>query len=550
MPTNHEEPLNSKTEQLGELFSKNNFFKIPMYQRPFSWDDDQFDDLVTDLMKADRNQQYFLGSIVLHKNSDNLVVVDGQQRLTSLLILLACIRDRITAVEYKNSIQEKIHQKENLVDGIPEKVRLEVREANVFKDVVVKQGGTNKDFNLKDYIEPEKRYFSASKLFHERLSELNEVELQELSQFISQKCVVIKLTSTSFEQAFRLFEIVNDRGKQLRRIDILKANNISPDVIKSEATRTRIANKWHSLENEIGEDHFESVFFLVRMILVKDRPNSDLLEEFKNRVFGRNIVKRGEDFSKLMFHYIALYRSIFLDQDYLSEDDKPSRKFRSLIHIMDGQFRASEWKSCLLLYANKFGRNEFYSFVELVEKLFLTHWVAAVRKDERYNDYIDLWKAIEKAESPQKLFTEINYDAKPINEAAKRPDFYKAGYSKYLLLRLELLTTEHDVEKKFSAKSVEHVFPQNPKDDSDWLKSTGQVKLESFVHQLGNLVLISKSKNSSASNKEFEDKKHTYLANRVTDYPRSVEVLKYDTWSIEIIEKRTEEAVKKIMNPI
>ena len=119
-----------------------------------------------------------------------------------------------------------------------------------------------------------------------------------------------------------------------------------------------------------------------------------------------------------------------------------------------------------------------------------------------------------------------------------------------MLLRLELLTTEHDVDKKFSAKSVEHVFPQNPKDESEWLKSIGEVEVESFVHKLGNLVLISKSKNSAASNKEFQDKKETYLANRVTDYPRSVEVLSYDKWSIEVIEKRTEKAAKKIMDSI
>jgi hypothetical protein len=80
---------------------------------------------------------------------------------------------------------------------------------------------------------------------------------------------------------------VNDRGRQLRRIDILKAQNISPDAIAIEATRDKVAKQWETMENEIGEDNFESILFAMRMILVKEKPQEDLLAEFDKRVFGK-----------------------------------------------------------------------------------------------------------------------------------------------------------------------------------------------------------------------------------------------------------------------
>jgi hypothetical protein len=76
-----------------------------------------------------------------------------------------------------------------------------------------------------------------------------------------------------------------------------------------------------------------------------------------------------------------------------------------------------------------------------------------------------------------------------------------------------------------------------------WWDTTGvdPNTLPSFVNKIGNLVLISKSRNSSASNDEFSEKKKKYLKPRVTDYPRSVQVLGYSDWTPEIIQKRTDE---------
>jgi len=136
--------LDAKTRPIGTLLSQEFFFRVPEYQRPFSWDNDHFEDLIQDIITANRDQEYFLGTIVLHHREEagHYDVVDGQQRLTSLMILLACLRDIVQAPEYKSGIQDKILQKKNVVDGIPEKVRLEVKDRKVFSEIVVTEGGT------------------------------------------------------------------------------------------------------------------------------------------------------------------------------------------------------------------------------------------------------------------------------------------------------------------------------------------------------------------------------------------------------------------------
>jgi hypothetical protein len=297
------EKLDAKTRPIGTLLTQEFFFRIPEYQRPFSWDSDNFEDLVDDIVNAKRDQEYFLGTIVLHHRAKegHYDVVDGQQRLTSVMILLACLRDLVEDDEFKAGVQAKIVQKKNVVDGIPERVRLEVKDRKLFGEIVVTTGGTETQPNKSSLPEPEWRYVNAVNIFRAKLLPLQQAEIQQIITFLSQKCVVILLATATFDDAFRLFTIVNDRGKQLRRIDVLKALNIAPDVITKATVRNRVAQQWEEHEKELGEATFESVFHLVRLVLLKEKPQADLLTDFENRVFAKKMVVKGEPFFDLMF---------------------------------------------------------------------------------------------------------------------------------------------------------------------------------------------------------------------------------------------------------
>lgn len=541
--------LDGKTISIGTLFSQQSFYRIPEYQRPFSWDTDHFDDLIDDVVSASKDQDYFLGTVVLHHREDkgHYDVVDGQQRLTSFLILFACLRDLVTNIDFKKALQTKILQQKNVVDGIPEKVRLEVKDRTLFTETVVTEGGTSVERKEADLPEPEWRYVNAVNVFRSKLAKHTQDDLEKLITFLSQKCVVIWLATPAFDDAFRLFTIVNDRGKQLRRIDVLKALNIAPDAIISDTVRARVAQQWEEIEKGLGGATFESVFHLVRLILLKDKPQGDLLKEFEGRVFAKNTVGKGEPFFNLIFEYAKLYTSIFEDREFLPTESPERNKWRALIHIMNNEFQASEWRACLLSFAQRFGITDFYEFCLALEKVYLTQWVKGIRKDERYAAYAKILGLIDSSKKPELVVKGVTCDTDSISQAVSGQDLYTPGYGKYFLLRLELVTAEHDALHEFTAKSVEHVLPQNPESTGYWASHHNLSEIHKYVNTIGNLVLLSKGKNSAAQNFDFATKKKKYLESRVSDYPRSIQVLQYKDWDRATIEERTAKAKELIL---
>lgn len=542
--------LEGKIEQIGKVFSSDFFFSIPDYQRPFAWEENNFQDLIDDLISAKGGEQYFLGTLVLHKKSEKNTydVVDGQQRLTSLLILIACIRDLITDKQFKKNLQGKIVQEENKVDGIPEMPRISVKDRQTFREIVLEENGTNKKYKENQLAEPQTRYIQAINIFKDALKKFTEEELQKFVQFINQRCTVIYLSTTTFGDAFRLFTIVNDRGRQLRRIDILKAQNISPDAIAIEATRDKVAKQWETMENEIGEENFESILFSMRMILIKEKPQEDLLSEFDKRIFGKGLLIRGEKFVDEIKIYCDLYRQIFTDKDYIPKESTNHLKFKAMIHIMDSEFEASEWKACLMYFAKKFNGASFYEFMLAIEKVYLNQWCGGVRKDERFGEYAKILKSIDQENQPEVIIKNTKNDQKSIIAAASSKNLYGSRYAKYFLLRLEVLSAENDFYKEINAKSIEHIFPQHPNTTSEWAKDPDFKEHLQIVNSLGNLVLLSKSKNSSASNHDFTIKKDKYLKDRISDYPRSLKITHEDTWTIAKIKTATTELSKIILN--
>ncbi|MFD6104653.1 DUF262 domain-containing protein, partial [Nocardia salmonicida] len=199
--------LESKTVSVGKLFSQDYFFRIPEYQRPFSWDADNVRDLIGDLLAASRESDYFLGTLVMHSTSTNSYdIVDGQQRLTALCILFACIRDLHsvrTERDLHAEIQDKILQPKKLLDGVDARPRLTVRDQSIFNAMVIADGGTETYFPSGKTSPVEARYLEAAKIFRTQLADLDAAEVGAFVGFVSQKCVVIFLAATDFEDAFK-----------------------------------------------------------------------------------------------------------------------------------------------------------------------------------------------------------------------------------------------------------------------------------------------------------------------------------------------------------
>ncbi|MFC4334107.1 DUF262 domain-containing protein [Salininema proteolyticum] len=549
---------------LSKLFSHEYFFRVPDYQRPFQWDEDHFVELIDDLLIAKRSEPYFLGTLVLHSNStvgiddasETFDVVDGQQRITSLCILLACARD-IGQEQGDNELAGEMHQKiiqpAKRLEGIEKRNRLQVKEQSSLNSITGEIGGSK--FPIKNSINDSpssQRFEIARRIFREKMEPLSPTELDQFAMFLIQQCNVITLITDSFENAFRLFTIVNDRGKQLRRIDVLKAHNLNPEVVPNDEAREKYANQWDDMEVKLGEEEFEELFHLLRLIYVKEKPQNDVFTEFQNRIFGKpDRPERGANFIDTLQSYVNLYDSLFKDKTFLDEGESAHCQFQTLMAAMVRYFGASEWQACILYFAHKYGNERAYDFLLRIERTYIDHWVRGVRKDERYRTYTTILKHIQQTRNPDELLDKIGQvETKAIEDACRSSNLYDSGYAKYLLVRAEISVTELDKPRDFEARSIEHVMPQNPKKDSQWLKWFNDEQHEALVNTAGNLVLLSKSKNSAAGNKEFDEKKSKYLSPKVSSYPRSMQVLKHDIWTPETVEERTNGFVIQVLDDL
>jgi uncharacterized protein with ParB-like and HNH nuclease domain len=548
--------LESGMVPLTRLFSQDFFFRIPEYQRPFLWDEDDFSNLIDDLMAAPREESYFLGTLVLHKSGESQYdVIDGQQRLTALCILLACMRDAPGLVDdpkFIRALHEKVVQPESILDGIEEENRLQVRDQSVFNQLIRIKGSAASQLQTSSKPSPgERRYEMARSIFWEKIRSMNQEEIQGFAKFVTQQCQLIYLSTDSFDRAFHLFTLVNDRGKQLRRIDVLKADNLAPKYVSNPHSRTKYANDWEEMENLLGEKSFEEIFHLLRLIYIKDKPQSDLHSEFSKRIFGsEGTPKPGSEFMDELSRYVTLYNSVFLDLDFLDGQDSKEIhvEYHTLMEAMTIYFNASEWKACILFYARKFGQGGLYDFLLRIEKVYLDHWVRGVRKDERYSRYTAILQQIDSSRSSSEFLLRLGeIDLTAVREACGSENFYNANHSKYLLVRAEIVASEMDSPRHFQVRSVEHVLPQNPGPESEWSKTFSSMDHDQLVNSAGNLVLLSKSRNSRAGRKEFAAKKETYLEPRVSDFPRSMQVLGYERWTPEIVRARTGEFVEAVL---
>lgn len=546
--------LESDMLSLAKLFSQDFFFRIPEYQRPFMWDDEDFSNLIDDLTTANWDEPYFLGTLVLHKQRESEYdVVDGQQRLTALCILIACIRDALGSIDEGKLAAElhaKIYQPENSLDSIPAKNRLQVKDQTVFNSLIGTLGGAKdplSDFN--SGTPAGRRYESARSVFWEALVSMSSEMLKRFAMFVNKSCTLIHLATDSFEDAFRLFTVVNDRGKQLRRIDVLKAYNLDPARIPNADSRTKYAHLWEDMEAQLGESKFEDIFHLLRLIYVKEKPAADLHSEFVDRILGKaDMPKAGGEFLDELTKYVDLYDHLFVDRDYLDTNGEHHVEYRTLIGAMLAHFPASEWKACLLLFAEKYGKTHLYSFMLELEKVYLDHWVQGVRKDERYGTYTKILREISLAKQEADVIASCTIDTVKIKSACRASNFYGSSHAKYLLVRAEIVASELDHAHYFQSRSIEHVLPQNPKPGGGWASMFTDDEHAELVNTVGNLVLLSKSKNSAAGRKEFSEKKTTYLESRVSDFPRSMQVLKYPAWTADVIRERTETFAQSVLD--
>jgi hypothetical protein len=535
--------LTAHERRISQIFSNEYAFSIPGYQRPYAWGREQAQDLFDDLLGFMRGRTepvldmppYFLGSIVLIKpdaapDSD---VVDGQQRLTTITLLLSAIRAAVGPKDAAD-LTQLIYQEGAPILGTQDHFRLLLRhqDREFFQTYVQRGDGFDQLLSLEHHLsDSQRRLRDNGRLFKERIAQMPEEDRARLAQFIVTRCFLVVVSTPDLDSAYRIFSVMNSRGLDLSATDILKAEIIG--AVPGEQ-RESYTDKWETAEEDLGREAFGDLFSHIRMIYRKAKPQGTLLKEFQVHVSAernpRNLI------DGIILPAARAYEEL-VDESYVS-----SQFAEQVNHHLKwlNRLEFSDWMPPALAFsvAHRGEPEAMRDFFADLERLAYAMLVTRFGVNDRIERFSKLTGEIEAR-------SDLSIDSSVLQlTKAEQTEFYErlsgpvydtlpARARSTLLLRLDDLLSGGGATYDYPTVTVEHVLPQNPAGDSAWIDWFPDPEVRAqWVHRLGNLALLTRKKNSGASNYEFDRKKDAYFANGgVSPFTLTTQVLGHETWT-------------------
>lgn len=541
-------------KRLSEIFLSGAYrFEIPSYQRPYSWTTKEAQELLDDVVEAmDEGQaDYFLGSFVLVKqpNAKHAEVVDGQQRLTTLTILLAALRDLSKDDKVRDYIDRFITVGRDPIErsssGEPIlRVRDKPGERAAFERTVQQIGATSEEGKRRaGEAESVKHYIRNAALYREALVVLPEERRRDLIDYLRSRCLVVVVEVPTAAAARRIFQVLNARGLDLQPTDILKARLLD----NMPAGRSEdYAKAWEAHEEAIGRAAFAQLFAHIRMIHARRKPKTALEDDFEKDVpsFAESPIKFMDEILNPVVDAYVTCRDDALARERF--DDEVASLLLALWRVDN-----SDWLPPVLSYLLKFNPDDgFTAFLRKFERLTAYLFVTRQRVNERINRSAGVLRAIAAAEVPEDVIANPVIDLSKSEKGAFREeldgDLYLSPRVRMpILLRLDQAMSDGAVTYH-GKETIEHVLPQDP--SATWKDAFNEDEREEWTHHIANLVLLSRIKNSQANNRAFADKKIGYFSDLKgkTIYVLTQDVLKEGEWNIDALKKRRKNLRKQM----
>lgn len=559
--------IEAKQLPIEDIFGDKYRFEIPDYQRPYTWTIDQAGELLDDVLHATRDipsadvdhigsaPPYFIGSIVVIKDGDDTLaqVVDGQQRITTLTIMLCILRELATDESFKNGLHSLIGVKANPVTGREGHYRLAVRQRDkcFFKKNIQAMDALGKFVTGEhtDLPDSRQRMFENAKHLWNEISKLDDTQRAILAAFIVQRCFLVVVSTSDQDSAYRIFAVMNDRGLDLSPTDILKAKIIGP---MKRHDQDKYTDRWEEIEEEVGRDEFRALFSHIRMIHTKAKLRRTLQDEFQDNVLRQ---LDGEQFMNgILKPYADAYEAITAKPIESYETTTQTGRMNELLRHLN-RLDNFDWIPPAMAYFKKHSHNAdvLLPFIQDLERLAYGLFLRRVDINGRINRYAEVLRAIEAdadlfgAESPLQLRQEEKrWVVDALNDQIYDQDRVKR-VGKPLLLRLDSALADAGVAYSHPIITIEHVLPQNPAQNSEWMANFSEDERQEWTGKLANLVLLSRRKNSGASNYDFEYKKSEYFQRGgVATFALTSQVLGKDEWTPAVLESRQEELIAKL----
>lgn len=522
--------LNVDQQTIRELLGKRrNEFLIPDYQRPYAWTEEQcqtlWDDLYAfaipddDYSRFHDTDEYFLGSIVTFKNDDNqLEVIDGQQRLTTLLLLFRAlynsyqVNQEANAKTIKANLEQCIWKTDEFENKQEDQLKInsEVATDDAKEEFlkILKTGDVDKDDNS--------QYAKNYRFFVKKIDELkqnNPACFDYLTKRILDNCILLPIEAESQDTALRIFSTLNDRGLPLSDADIFKAQFYKYYGDKGEK-QTFIEN-WKSLEqaaNDIfrpaaGMTPMDDLFARYMYYLRAKEGNKDTTTESLRRFYSKDKFARLRNDTAIdnLSSLVNFWQNVAeQDNNYFTAD------VIRLLFILNNAPNGM-WQYLLSVYflANRDvdGNLDNNRLREFLSRIIAFVWGYAIQRPgvnalrtPIYDEMVNI------VNGQFNNFQKYRFDPVSLRNNMDNFEFTNQRSITRSMLTWYAFTFDGQTTPSLRQKfDIEHIYPRQRQKMEHGL-SNGKL-----LDSLGNKVLLEQSINIKASDYHFADKKKFYM---------------------------------------
>ncbi len=556
--------FNTNNSTLRQLLGNGLTYHVPPFQRDYSWSEDEWDDLWLDLIAlfAENGEiAHYLGYLVLQSTDQkHFEIIDGQQRLTTLSIMILAGLDYLEDLVKADLDGEKNRRRKeqlqnsyigyvDLVSLIPRsKLELNRHNNNFYQTYLVPlQTMPKRGLNSSEKLL--RKAFEWFKFCFENRFKTEVKSGENLASFIDtlvDKLFFTVITVTDELNAFKVFETLNARGVRLSATDLLKNYLFSLiSTEKSHETELKaLEDQWERIVGLLGSESFPEflrVFWNTSHKLVR---KSDLFKTIRSE-----ITTRQEAFKlvRQLDQGADLYGALGDPQDERWE--KAEKEALQELQLFSVRQPLAMLMSCY----QKFFTSERQTFTKILENIaiisFRYHVICNLPTYEQerlynqianqifegiYNSYEDILKALKELDPEDQLFKNA-FAQKELNTKNN----HNKKIVRYILFEIEKQRSGKAFDLESGTYNIEHILPENPSEDWSYISENKQ---EQLIYRLGNMTPLETTANRKLGNANYTKKKIIYAQSNF-QITQTIST-HYDTWNEQKIDSRQTQLAK------
>ena len=544
----------AEVQRIRDVFGPGTDIRVPPFQRAYAWEDPEVEILIQDLLDAFRTRTvYFLGAIVVirPRNRGPSDVVDGQQRLTTLTIMLAVMRDLAKTKEEEGLIHSMIGHEALNVFGASHRWRVTLNPTDTpfFRRFVQERGATREDEGVRESAcdpgsESQQRLSAAIGQMRDYLSDMADEERSRLVMWLLDQVTVVRVRVSEVAVAQKVFSSLNHRGKPLSDHDILKSALFERAEF-SPAEAVTQGRKWDAFTARLGDRGFGDLWKQIRALY--DREG---VGEMVSGVIAGILQKTPSirDFlDNRLARFVAAYDAIINGKTgNLDLGEEALRRIVFLRSIHHESWRAPAIR---FLAEHPYDRDTADRFFWALDRLAYAMQYSVKDRDYRHKRYRRLLDAMD---AKVALFDE----GSPLQLTRReREDFVERLRGRFpnfkqrraLLMRVSAAVEGGEALAPDTDSTVEHILPRAPSKGSEWYEEWSRVRVrDELTECIGNFTLLTLAENQEADRKPFLEKLDIYFRTGQASHALSKDLQGRTRWTPDDVRTRRDALIQNL----